>query len=38
MPSFIVLAQLQHCFSGGGGGNPHHRKPKKSGLNRVNGG
>ena len=36
MPSFIVLAQLYHCFLEGGGIHPpSHRKPKKPGLNRV---
>ena len=38
MPSFIVLAQLQHCFLEGGGIHlPGRRKPKKPGLNRVKG-
>ena len=37
MPSFIVLAQLQHCFLEGGGIHPPPviESQKKSGLNRV---
>ena len=37
MPSFIVLAQLQHCFLEGGGIHPPPviESQKKPGLNRV---